>query len=69
MNIMTRIVFMGTPDFAVPCLQKLIKMQEVVGVVTQPDRRAGRGQQERPSPVKVVAQEAGIPLYLPQSLR
>jgi len=66
---MTRIVFMGTPDFAVPTLSKLIESQEVVGVVTQPDRPAGRGRQLTPPPVKSVAQEAGIPVYQPKSLR
>ncbi len=66
---MARIVFMGTPDFAVPSLRKLIETQEVVGVVTQPDRPAGRGKKLRPSPVKVVAEQAGIPVYQPKSLR
>ncbi len=60
---------MGTPDFAVPSLKKLIETQQVVGVVTQPDRPAGRGQQLRPSPVKAAAEEAGIPVYQPKSLR
>ncbi len=60
---------MGTPEFAVPSLQALIKTQNVVGVVTQPDRLAGRGQELRPSPVKLVAQEAGVPVYQPRSLR
>lgn len=66
---MVRIVFMGTPEFAVPSLRILIETQEVVGVVTQPDRPAGRGRQLTPPPVKVVAQEAGIPVYQPKSLR
>lgn len=66
---MTRIVFMGTPDFAAPILQMLIQTRQVVGVVTQPDKPAGRGKQLRPSPVKVIAQAAGIPLYQPKSLR
>lgn len=66
---MFRIVFMGTPDFAVPILQALIDTQHVVGVVTQPDRKAGRGQSLRPSPVKVLAQQVGLPLYQPSSLR
>ncbi|MCB8965467.1 MAG: methionyl-tRNA formyltransferase [Chloroflexota bacterium] len=66
---MTRIVFMGTPEFAVPSLQALIATQNVVGVVTQPDRPAGRGRQLRPSPVKEVAIAAGIPVYQPKSLR
>lgn len=60
---------MGTPEFAVPTLQNLIQTQTVVGVVTQPDRPAGRGQQLRPSPVKVVAQAVNIPVYQPQSLK
>jgi methionyl-tRNA formyltransferase len=64
-----RVIFMGTPEFAVPCLQALIETQEVVGVVTQPDRPAGRGHALRPSPVKVVAVSAGLPLYQPKSLR
>ena len=60
---------MGTPEFAVPGLQALIDQYTVVGVVTQPDRPAGRGQQLRPSPVKELAQKAGLPLYQPASLR
>ncbi|MGB3715404.1 MAG: methionyl-tRNA formyltransferase [Candidatus Promineifilaceae bacterium] len=66
---MIRVVFMGTPDFAVPTLRTLIDTQNVVGVVTQPDRQAGRGRQLRPPPVKSVAQESGIPVYQPRSLR
>ena len=66
---MAKIVFMGTPDFSVPGLQKLIETQTVVGVVTQPDRPAGRGRQLRPSPVKLLAEQANIPIYQPQSLR
>ncbi len=66
---MIRIVFMGTPDFAVPSLQKLIETQQVVGVVTQPDRPAGRGRQPTPPPVKVAAEAAGLPVYQPKSLR
>lgn len=66
---MYKIAFMGTPDFAVPVLEALIDTQEVVGVVTQPDRPAGRGQEMRPSPVKVVAQAHDLPLYQPASLR
>ncbi len=66
---MVKIVFMGTPEFAVPALRKLIETQEVVGVVTQPDRPAGRGKKLRPSPVKTAAEQAGIPVYQPKSLR
>ena len=66
---MARIVFMGTPEFAVPSLEKMIGSQEVIGVVTQPDKGVGRGRKQRPSPVKVAAQKAGIPVYQPKSLR
>ncbi len=60
---------MGTPDFAVPALQKLIETQHVVGVVTQPDRPAGRGKRMRRSPVGQLADSAEIPLFQPNSLR
>lgn len=66
---MIRIVFMGTPDFAVPALQVLISTGQLVGVVTQPDRPAGRGQQLVPPPVKQAAVAAGIPVFQPKSLR
>jgi methionyl-tRNA formyltransferase len=66
---MARVVFMGTPDFAAPCLEALIATQNVVGVVTQPDKPAGRGGLLRPSPVKQVAAAAGVPVYQPRSLR
>jgi methionyl-tRNA formyltransferase len=66
---MPRIVFMGTPAFAVPSLQALIATGQVVGVVTQPDKPAGRGQQLAAPPVKVAAEAAGLPVYQPKSLR
>jgi len=66
---MAKIVFMGTPAFAVPSLRALLAAQTVVGVVTQPDRPAGRGQRLQASPVKAVAEAAGIPVYQPPSLR
>lgn len=66
---MHKVIFMGTPDFAVPSLLALIETQQVVGVVTQPDKPAGRGQQVRPSPVKLLAQTADIPVYQPKSLK
>lgn len=66
---MARVVFMGTPEFSVPALQALLASQSVVGVVTQPDRPAGRGRVLQPPPVKSVALEAGIPIYQPKSLR
>lgn len=64
----TRVVFMGTPEFAVPSLRALLQHAHVVGVVTQPDRPAGRGQKLSESPVKQTAQAAGVPLIQPQTL-
>jgi len=66
-----RIVFAGTPGFSVPCLQALIHANgmDVVGVVSQPDRRAGRGMKLTPSPVKQAALEADIDVITPSSLR
>jgi methionyl-tRNA formyltransferase len=59
-----KIVFFGTPEFAVPTLKKLISENfEVVAVVTMPDRPAHRGQKDQPSPVKVVAEQNKIPVY------
>ncbi len=66
---MIKIVFMGTPDFAVPSLEALIPTGNVVGVVTQPDRPAGRGNKLRQPPVKVAALNADLPVYQPESLR
>jgi methionyl-tRNA formyltransferase len=63
------IVFMGSPDFAVPSLQALAEHFAVVGVVTQPDRPAGRGHIITPPPVKSLAIELGIPIIQPQRLR
>jgi methionyl-tRNA formyltransferase len=64
-----RVVFMGSPEFAVPSLRRLLADHEVVGVVTQPDRPAGRGRTPRPPPVKTVALEAGVPFMQPPRLR
>ncbi len=65
-----RIVFMGTPDFAVPSLEKLIADgREVVGVFTQPDRPRGRGNKLMPSPVKACAAAHGIPVFQPERIR
>jgi methionyl-tRNA formyltransferase len=69
MTGMARVIFMGTPEFAVPVLQTLLATQTVVGVVCQPDKPAGRGNQLRPPPVKLAALAAGIPVYQPKSLR
>ncbi|MFE5319673.1 methionyl-tRNA formyltransferase [Paenibacillus sp. NPDC056579] len=65
-----RIVFMGTPDFAVPSLQALIENgMQVVGVVTQPDRPVGRKRILTPTPVKIEAEKHGIPVLQPERLR
>ncbi len=66
---MTRIVFMGSPEFALPALRALAEHYQVVGVVTQPDRPAGRGQRLTPPPVKVLAEQLGLPVFQPQRLR
>ena len=60
---------MGTPEFAVSTLKALADAHQVVGVVTQPDRKAGRGRELRPSLVKEVALERNLPLFQPQTLR
>ena len=65
-----RIVFAGTPDFAVPALRRLIETgADLAGVFTQPDRRAGRGRRLAPSPVKQLAEAEGLAVYQPPSLR
>lgn len=66
---MAKIVFMGTPDFAVPTLKALLVHHEVLAAVTQPDRPAGRRKQLRPSPVKRMAVAAGLPVFQPQRIR
>ncbi len=67
--MLTRVVFMGSPAFAVPILEALARHYEVVGVVTQPDRPAGRGGLLRPPPVKVCAEALGLPVIQPERLR
>ena len=63
-------VFMGTPDFAVPMLEKIIKLDyEIVGVVTQPDRPKGRGKKVVPTPVKLFAQNAGLKVFQPEKIK
>ncbi|MFP9127823.1 methionyl-tRNA formyltransferase [Niallia sp. BSM11] len=67
---MTKIVFMGTPDFSVPVLQRIIgDGYEVIAVVTQPDRPVGRKKVLTPPPVKVEALKHGIPVYQPEKIR
>nr|WP_321450629.1 methionyl-tRNA formyltransferase [uncultured Carboxylicivirga sp.] len=65
-----RIVFMGTPDFAVESLKALVENKyNVVGVITAPDRPAGRGQKLKQSPVKEYAVEVGLPVLQPEKLK
>ena len=65
-----RIVFMGTPDFAVPCLEKLNNSRhKVVGVFSQPDKPVGRKQVLTPPPVKDYATENGIPVFQPERIK
>jgi len=65
-----RLVFAGTPEVAVPALRALLgSRHDVVAVITRPDARAGRGRTLHPSPVRIVAQETGIPVLTPASAR
>lgn len=65
-----RILFMGTPDFAVPSLQALLDAgHDICGVFTQPDKPKNRGMKLQPPPVKVLAQEHEIPVYQPTSVK
>lgn len=64
-----RVVFMGTPDFAVPCLDILINNYDVQAVFTQPDRPKGRGKKLSMSPVKKRAIESNIPVYQPERIK
>ena len=66
-----KVVYFGTPQFAVPSLIRLLKDPDfdVIAVVTQPDKRRGRGNKVTPSPVKTVATEAGIPVWQPQKIK
>lgn len=67
---MLRIVFMGTPEFSVPTLAEIIGAgHDVVAVYSQPPRPAGRGMSETKSPVHTFAEQSGIPVFTPQSLR
>lgn len=64
-----RIIFMGTPEFAVPSLQALIESAEVLCVVTQPDKPKGRGHKLQPPPVKIFAEKNNIPVLQPPKLK
>jgi methionyl-tRNA formyltransferase len=69
MDLHPRIVFMGSPDFAVPALEALTLSYPVVGVLTQPDRPAGRGGSLKPPAVKQAALRLGLPILQPEKLR
>ncbi len=64
-----RIVFFGTPDFAATVLKRLIAKHQVVAVVSQPDKPKGRGKKVIPTPVKLVAEEYGIPVLQPATVK
>ncbi len=65
-----KVIFMGTPDFAVPTLLALKESKhQVIAVVTQPDKPKGRGKEMQPPPVKIAAAEAGIPVFQPVKVR
>lgn len=64
-----RVAFFGSPEFAVPTLEALATTYQVVGVVTQPDRPAGRGRNLTPPPVKMAALRLGVPILQPARLR
>jgi len=64
-----RVVFMGSPEFAVPCLRALASKHDVAFVVSQPDKPAGRGGQLTPPPVKATAVDLGLPVIQPKSAR
>src|ERR1041384_6106730 len=66
---MTKIVFMGSPDFSLPSLRALAQHHDVVGVVTQPDRESGRGREIKMPPVKTLALELGLPIMQPEKLK
>ncbi len=68
MDKAVRLVFMGSPDFAVPSLERLVQAYQVIGAVTQPDRPAGRGRRLAVSPVKAFSVRAGVPLIQPGRL-
>lgn len=64
-----RVIFMGSPEFALPSLRALADTYDLVGVVTQPDRLSGRGRELKAPPVKMMADELGIPVIQPEKLR
>jgi len=67
-SIMARIVFMGSPEFAVPVLRKLADHYQVIGIVTQPDRPAGRGRILTSPPIKILTDELNLPVIQPRRM-
>lgn len=63
-----KVLFAGTPDFAVPPLQALAKEHDVIGVFTQPDRQSGRGKKITPPAVKIAANDLGLSIFQPETL-
>ena len=66
---MVKVVFMGSPEFAVPALKSLVERYDVVGVIAQPDKPAGRGRLLTPPPVKILAEDLGLTVFQPARLR
>ena len=64
-----RVLFAGTPEIAVPSLKAVAAQYTVVGVLTNPDRARGRGRTPEPPPVKQAAQELGLPVFQPPTLK
>lgn len=64
-----KVVYMGTPEFAVPCLKALIDKHEVMAVISQPDKPKGRGKKLLPTPVKEEALKHNIPVYQPEKIK
>lgn len=64
-----KVIYMGTPDFAVPALEAIAKKHEVTAVISQPDRPKGRGKHLVPTPVKEAALKLGIPVYQPEKIK
>ena len=62
-----KILFAGTPEFSVPPLEILNNEFEVVGVYTQPDRKAGRGKKLTPPAVKIIAEKLNLPVFQPET--
>ena len=64
-----RVIFMGTPDFAVPVLKALVENTNVVLVVTQPDKKVGRKQEIKITPIKELANSYNIPVFQPENIK